>query len=162
MDAQALATTQQSYTRVSRAKLIKRLKATKKVHVECYEEALKGWRQAFAVALRKESANFAELGAKAEDASTSLEDLERPHPDLPQQPAIHAAEYTKAIARFSMSLDEHIWLSHSEFDTLIMDEWHWKGAFGASIRLYAAPGVYAQSLSIPSFEADFGEAPSDR
>ena len=161
MEAQALATTQQQFTRVSREKLIKRLKATKKTHVECYEEALKGWRQQFAVALGKQATVLTELAAKAEDLSTNLNDLERPHLDLPQQPSTHAGEYTKAIARFMMSLDHHIWLSHSEFDTLIMDEWHWKGAFGASIRLYAPPGVYAQSLAIPSFETDFSDEPSE-
>jgi len=162
MEAQALATTQQQYTRVSRKKLIKRLQETHKHHVTAYDIAIKGWRQQFAVALKKNATKLTEMSANAEDIEIDIEDISEPHLKFPKKPESHENEYKEAIARFSMSLDEHIWLSHSDFAQLVMDQWHWRQAFHISGRMYAAPGVYTRSLfESPELSTDFLELPGE-
>lgn len=153
MDQQALAHTQQQYTRVSRKKLITRLKQTKAHHVKQYEELLAGWRKKFTEELRETADRCTVLSGKAEGD----EDVEVPSIRFSPKPTSHEADYTRAIARFSMSLDDHIWLSHDDFNTLVMDDWRWKGEFIASARLYMAPGVFANNLFSPELSADFLE-----
>jgi len=162
MDAQALATTQQQYTRVSRKKLISRLKETRAHHVKAFDIALEGWRQQFAVALKENATKLTEMAANAENTEIDVEDISQPGLKFPHKPESHEDAYKEAIARFSMSLDEHIWLSHSDFAQLVMDQWHWRQAFHISGRMYAAPGVYTRSLfESPELSTDFLELPGE-
>ncbi len=162
MDAQALADTQQQFTRVSRKKLLKRLKETRDHHVKALDIAVTGWRQQFAVALKKNATKLTEMAAKAEDEGVDLHDVQRPDLKWPVKPDSHEDDYKEAIARFSMSLDDHIWLSHTDFNQLVMDNWHWRAAFHISGQLYAAPGVYTRGMfHSPELSTDFLELPGD-
>jgi hypothetical protein len=162
MDAQALADTQQDHTRVSRKKLLKRLKETRDHHVKAFDIAIAGWRQTFAAALRENATKLSEMAGKAEDESVDIEELRKPEIKWPVKPESHEDDYKTAIARFSMSLDDHIWLSHSDFNQLVMDNWHWRAAFRVSGRIYAPPGVYTQTtFGSPELSADFLESPSE-
>ena len=162
MTTETLATTQQHFTRVSRKKLLKRLKETRDHHVKAYDVAIAGWRQKFAAALQKNATKLTEMAGKAEDPSVDIEEVEQPELKFPPKPKSHENDYKQAIARFSMSLDEHIWLSHQDFNQLVMDNWAWRQEFAFSGRIYAPPGVYTATMfHSPELSADFLEAPDD-
>ena len=162
MDAQALATTQQQFTKVSRKKLLKRLKETRSHHVKAYEIALAGWRQQFAAALDKNATKLNKMAAMAEDPNVDVHEVVRPELKWPIKPDTHETDYNNAIARFSMSLDDHIWLSHADFNQLVMDDWHWRAQFRISGQIYAAFGVYTRTLfESPELSSDFLEGDDD-
>lgn len=156
MEAEALANTQQHYTRVSRRKLLKRLHQTRDHHVKAYEIAIGGWRQKFAVACQKNATKLTEMAGKAEDTKVENPEVEQPELKFPPKPESHESDYKTAIARFSMSLDQHIWLSHKDFNQLVMDNWSWRQVFAISGRIYAPPSVYTRTLfDSPELSADF-------
>lgn len=160
MDAEAaLAQTQQQFTRVDRTKLIEQLKKNREHHKTAYEAALKGWAKQYADALKEYKAQLIEHGNECTALEVKLREAETPANieeienltllsrfSFPVRPESHVQEYTEIIARMSLSLDAHIYLSHRDFQQFVLDRWDWTEQFAATASNYLPPGVYTAAV----------------
>lgn len=134
MDHQAIAETQEQFTRINKKDLLGKIKANREKHASEFSEAFQGWR----VALAKKANEYIEGFASDLKEFT---DKEKPRfiyssPRLPPPPINHTDDYDRIITRFEMSLDDTIFLSHSDFDKFVLDQWSWSGEHAHSQLLY--------------------------
>ncbi len=101
--------------KVERLNLLKVLEENKIKHVEEYKLAIVEFRKA----VIKE---MTELLASISAGGTLAMSL-RQNVNMPQS---HEKDYARAIKKFSMSVDEFIYLDDAHFDQYVMDNWQWK------------------------------------
>ena len=135
MDHQAIADTQDLYTRINKKDLLEEIQANSLKHSKEFSDAFQGWR----VAIAKAAAEYIEdFGTRL----TNFEEKEEPtfsviYPNqLPTPPTNHTSDYQRIIRRFEMSLDETIFLSHDDFDKFVLDQWDWSRDHATSQALY--------------------------
>ncbi len=135
MDAAAIAKTQSEYVKVTREELLTKVKENAEKHSKEWEEAHKQWRidqieymKEYAVAIRDGLDNI-ESGGDIKWLNQRDYQLE--------EPISHSKQYERVSQRLEMSIDDHIFLSHKDFDRFVMDDWDWKGAFTASVANYS-------------------------
>lgn len=133
MDAKYLAEVQEGHTRVSREDLLARLKENKQKHEAEHNEAIEGWQVMYAKSLTKEAEAMKEHAAKIADG---VEVGEFDNGSHPIRPISHVEDYERIICRMGMSKDEEIFISHSDFERYVLDNWRWKEAHTRVTRMY--------------------------
>lgn len=150
MDAKALAEVQEKHTRVMREELLDALKKNKDTHKKEYDIAIVGWRKLAVVALKMgvkktdEVIRRMESDIKEEKPVKQL-DVYKLQPKVPRRPEDHTKEYEALIRRLDMSADEHIYITHDDFNCYVLDEWNWKGSHTEMLNNYSSPGVFTQT-----------------
>lgn len=109
---------------VSRLDLIRRIVENRERHHKIVEEALVGYRKAVIEELDKMIA-FAKEGRKIQTRVGLI------------QPQDHTVDYDAVIDMLTMSTDDTIVLSQSDFRAYVRDEWAWKGQFLMSNSSYS-------------------------
>ncbi len=126
MEAQAQAKVQEQHTRILREDLLKKLNTNRTLHGEHFEEAMAGWRVAYAKKLDEHALEFKTIADKIRSDET-MEGEANSYVDLPSMPENHTSEYDRIIARMEMSQDKEIFIAHKDFDRYVLDQWSWKG-----------------------------------
>ena len=111
--------------KVQRDELVKVLKENLTKHVAEYSLAI--------VQYRKDVVEeMTELLARVSKGDTLRTSLQK----HTHQPVSNEAAYERAIKKYSMSVDQTIYLDDTQFDQFIMDNWQWKHSISNS--MYAA------------------------
>lgn len=134
MDAQALAEVQEDHVRLDRKELLKIIQDNRSKHNEEHAVALKGWRKAYAAEVKAKVDEWLEAAAKVEAGGE--EPVSYFGHDLPDKPTLHVKEYDRIIRRMELSKDAEIFLSHSDFDKFVLDEWKWTAAHRIAVTSY--------------------------
>lgn len=108
---------------VDRLELIAKLQENLKVHTQDYKDAHSAWLEQ---AIEHHKAQVASL----EEDGVLLQE------GLPRAPENHEKDYNVALQMLEMSVEENVTLENHQFRELVMDEWHWKGNFAASVTRY--------------------------
>ena len=98
-------------------KLLEIVRANRKKHIEAYEESQNTyWEQVkeWAVELN----NRLSSGHKPESLQI----------DIPK-PISFVHEYDKMISKLLYTVDDTVELTDAQFNSYVMDNWHWKGEF---------------------------------
>jgi len=111
---------------VNPGELLEILKKNRQRHVENY-----------AIAMEERTI---EVGNKLAKYHEKLSDPEFQMPELVKFPAPqnNVEDYDRAIMMAEMTKDETINLDRNQFDSLVMDNWHWQKEFMRTSSLYAA------------------------
>lgn len=107
--------------RVTRVSLLEALEKNRVKHLEEYKVAIVQFRKD----VIEEMTAILEKNKKGDKIRLALKENVR-------EPASYELEYDKAIRKYSMSVDEHIFLDDTQFDKYIMDNWAWKHALSNS------------------------------
>ena len=102
--------------KISKDKLLKKLKKNRDNHRKTFEKALEGWKQRVLKELDK-ALKDAKSGRRF---VTSFE--------LPQ-PADHTADYDAVIEQIDWNEEEFIFLDFYQFNQFVRDDWGWKNDF---------------------------------
>lgn len=108
---------------VKKTTLLEALKKNLEKHVAEFRVTRAGYEIAF---VEKAEALLAE--ARKGNFEVTRIDLEKPHS--------HERDYTRVINMLTMSIDEEIKISDTQFSQYVEDEWSWKGAFMAANSTY--------------------------
>jgi hypothetical protein len=103
--------------KVNRLKLLEVLQNNKKTHVDEFNKAIVQFRKD----VIEEMTTLLDRVTKGETLRTGLQ-------QNVMQPVSHEKEYDKAITKYSMSVDDEIYLNDPQFDQLVMDNWQWKNS----------------------------------
>ena len=134
MDAKALAQVQEGFTHCNREDLKKKIEENREQHIKDYDKAIIGWRKEFAKVMLEQSKVCQALADKVSSAPADEVDYE--YPTLPVKPENHVKDYDRIIARLGMEQETRIYLSHSDFNKYVLDEWRWKDAFTEALSNY--------------------------
>lgn len=135
MEMQAIAQRQQNYVRISKDRLIQQLKKNREVHQEEWEKAVRGWRSAMVTALEDYSAKCLTLASEL-SKDDKMDKISIPPQKFPHYPQNHVSRYNEIIERLDFDLDEEIYLTHSDFNRYVRDNWEWKEDFIANSSMY--------------------------
>lgn len=102
--------------RVTKEKILDRIRKNRDDHRQIFEEALAGWQQQV----------IHDLEAAVEDAKAGKG--VRYRFNLPK-PEDHTDDYDSVIELLEMSEDEEFELSAHEFQSYVLDKWGWQAAF---------------------------------
>jgi len=137
MDAKAIAEVQDGHTRIERVRLLIEIKKNRDKHADECERALVGWRAAYASQINAIAGAMQEHAADMVDHATN-ERFNYNAFNIPDRPNDHTKEYDRILRRFEMSRDDEIFLSHSDFDKYVLDEWRWKDEHERHVTSYLA------------------------
>jgi len=101
------------------------LRKNLKTHRQEYEKALEKWKDVVIIELEEFIAAL-KKGKKIYIRSR-----------LPV-PEEHSDDYHAAIGLLEMAVDETIELSKDEYQTYVLDNWHWAASFAANTKRYTA------------------------
>ena len=121
--------------RISKQKLLTKLKENKEEHEKMYEMALSGWREQ--VVIRLEQALYNAM--KAIEYETDLE-LE--------PPTEHLGDYSEIIDRVEWNEEEVISLDLYEFNHFVRDSWDWMPDFLNTAYHYSSSSSSSSSSSV--------------
>lgn len=110
--------------KVHKQELLETLRKNRTEHRRIFEEALMGYKA-------KVIAELERMLEKARAGERVAESLHIP------QPVDQTREYDRAIKMLEMSVEDTIQLNANEFESYVMDRWHWKHAFLMSNSLYS-------------------------
>ena len=129
-----LAHAQEKYTNVNVKNLLEKLKNNRESHHQEWEEAHGKWRELQTAKLKEFAASVQEAIEVAEKGGK----IEFPpqHDFMLDEPINHTKSYDKVIARMEMTVDETLYISHTDFDRYVLDDWSWKREFAATASLY--------------------------
>lgn len=109
---------------VDKAALIQTLKDNRASHATIAAEAKSGYQTAV-IAELEDMLAVAKAGAKIKRCVNAIEPMDQ------------TKDYDRAIAMLELSLDTRITLEEQDFQTYVLDEWHWKSRFTASNSSYS-------------------------
>lgn len=112
------------HVKISKNKLLKKLKANRENHRKIFEEALEGWKERVLAHLK-----IAVLDAQAGRKFVT-------HINLPQ-PIDHTGEYDAIIDQIDWNEEDVIYLDLHLFNQFIRDDWGWKADFLSNATMYA-------------------------
>lgn len=124
-------------TRFVRTDLLHIVQENRSKHVEEFEDAHRKYKDALLVRLKEIAGDIGTLVgrvAKGDDIVKLRDELEL-RPNL-IQPQSYAEQYDRAIRRISLSVDQFVTLTESEFEQLVLDNWNWKGDFMRTTSVY--------------------------
>lgn len=112
--------------KVKRDELLKTIRENREQHCQDYLEAMEGYREAFAEALREAASIIAVRQARLEEEGSVNPkaiafELTRPES--------HEKDYDQVICMLEMSVDDELEISSDEFACYVMDDWDWKVRF---------------------------------
>ena len=110
--------------KISKAKLLTKLKANRAEHRKVFEDALHGWEHQVLSALQR----------AVDDALQNKRYITMIN--LPR-PSDHTEDYDKIIAKVEWHEEDIIELDSIEFEQYILDNWNWKAAFTQSSASYS-------------------------
>ncbi len=113
--------------KISKEKLLEKLKENRTKHLEQYEKALEGWKDQVVDTLQKA------LGDARADRDFII------YFDLPK-PEVHSDEYDAVIDQVEWNEEEQIELALREFNKFIRDDWQWKKDFLDNTAMYSKMG----------------------
>jgi len=114
-----------SIVRVNREDLLEAVKANRENHRATFEEAMDGY--------KKRSIELLEDHIKRIKANAP----ERVMVSLPF-PEDHTEDYDRVIAQLQWSLDDELYLTETEFDTYVRDNWGWSAIVASTNALYTS------------------------
>lgn len=109
--------------KVNRTQLLTTLEGNRDKHKAEYEEAIAGYKQAAAQALREQADKVAE------------DHTVRTAVSLPK-PEDHTEDYDDAIEMLSWSTEDEVEIEQHDFRNFVLDKWHWKEQFAATTQAY--------------------------
>jgi len=121
--------------KISKQKLLNKLKENKKEHEKMYDMALGGWREQVVIRLEQALYN----ATKGIEYETDL-DL-----DPPEE---HLADYSEIIDRVEWNEEEVISLDLYEFNHFIRDSWDWMPDFLNTAFHYSSASSSSSSRSV--------------
>lgn len=110
--------------KISKGKLLTKLRENRDSHLKQYEEAISGWQEE----VRKGLSVLLQNATTGESFSTFL--------NLPE-PKSYTLDYDEIISQIEWNEEDHIELSHSEFKQFILDDWNWKHDFAGATAMYS-------------------------
>ena len=119
---------------VKRAALLTKLAENKKEHEKLYNEAVVGYR----VAVKNK------LSAELDRVSSSKDWLENLGISM-VKPTSYLKEFDRAIAMFTMEVNDEVELSEEDFSQYVMNEWDWMRNWVVSNAGYSGQ-TFAKSL----------------
>jgi len=112
-------------TKIKTADLLTTVQENRDKHKTEFEKALKKWRKTATKALRK-------AADKAEKDGDINQD---PLGGLPK-PVHYLKSYDTVIRRLQMEVEKTVELDDREFQSWVLDQWQWSGAFVGTTSLY--------------------------
>ena len=119
--------------KVNRDELVEKVRANRIKHIEEYEEAVDGYKEAALEAIDKAMARL-KCGIQDLEAGEVLA-LHAVTFNL-QVPQNHSRDYDQVIAMLEMSVDDQLTIRADEFACYVMDDWDWKSDFLATNSVY--------------------------
>lgn len=134
VEAAAIAKTQSEYVKVERTKLLETIRKNAETHQEEWKTAHDKWHEEQI----EKQIEYQKAMAGCIDKAQSDGEITWPnyHEFMLEEPQSHKKQYDRVICRLDMSVDEHIFLSHKDFDRYVMDDWEWKAGFTRSVSNY--------------------------
>lgn len=119
--------------KVKRDELLAKVRENRTKHIDEYDDAVAGYKDAALAAINK---GVAKLRAQVADleAGETLQ-LSAVLFDL-AVPQNHAKDYDQVIAMLEMCVDEELTIRSDEFACYVMDDWGWKDEFENVSKLY--------------------------
>lgn len=121
--------------RMEKSELLRVLAENQAKHIHDYNESVKGYNEALHLALRIE---FSRVDRAICDGASKPIRNKLPHLPIPES---HEQSYVVAIDAITRTVDSIIELNERDFNTLVRDDWEWKGAFTSTSGFYAKGGL---------------------
>lgn len=112
--------------RIEKNALLERLNANRAKHIEEYNEAVAGWKIKL-----KERVEEIYRNVVTDGDYDSKVDIYLP------KPMSYEDDYTTALEKLNLSVDDVFELDDNEFKCFIMDQWKWKQSFTATNASYS-------------------------
>lgn len=109
--------------KVKKDELLEVVSHNREGHRETFQQALEGYKA-------KVRAELEDYLRKIEDGMILAVRIALPKPEE------HLDDYDRALTMIRMSVDDVIELNESDFASLVMDDWGWKGQFEATSVYY--------------------------
>lgn len=109
--------------KIKRDDFIAALEKNRSQHRRTFDTAVEGYRARLLQELERRV--HAVRRGRAVDVRVSL-----------PEPEDHTEDYDRVLTMATMSVDEVIELTESDFAMYVMDQWHWKNAFTATTSRY--------------------------
>lgn len=137
-----------SNIRVSKVDLLRILKENLDAHNEVYNASYQAYLEAKRAEIEEGISSLSRLEAllkgkleKLEEDGVNSQDIVATTDKLrflrSIKPVSHEKDYTTAIKKIELSVDDEFTLTDNEFDAYILNEWEWKSSFIANATTYA-------------------------
>ena len=119
---------------IKKTLLLERIKKNKKDHIKKHQESMEGYKIEV-----QEHLDLLQVALK----NTPLNELD--HTKIfgkLRRPVSHEDGYNEALEILEVTEEDPVTLSHSQFENLFKDQWHWKEGFEASATLFRSKAGY--------------------
>ncbi|NIU00294.1 MAG: hypothetical protein GWN01_04965 [Nitrosopumilaceae archaeon] len=109
--------------KVQKNELLEKLLANRTNHVEEYEKAVEGYREA----VIEELQGYLDDAIEGRRVKTHI---------IFDEPSCHKKDYDTVIEMLQMSVDDEICITMNEFRQYVQDQWNWKESFSMTNSKY--------------------------
>jgi len=123
--------------RVPKGELVDKITSNRAKHIQEYEEAVDGYRDMVFVEYDKYLSKIKSALDQVKNTDIPIENIKLyfKHPDLPK-PESHEDEYSTVLGMLSMTIDDYIDITTSDYRQYIEDNWSWTESFTTSNTRY--------------------------
>lgn len=121
--------------KVNRNELLVKVTANRAKHINEYEEAVAGYKEAAKESVRKAMERLQQRIEELEEGEVIV--LQAVHFNL-AVPQNHSKDYDQVIEMLKMSVDDQLTIKADEFACYVMDDWAWKEEFQNVSMMYGA------------------------